>query len=313
MKKRGRTFWKDWHAVVAIILAPIIVGLCVALYASTQHVPVFDPRGSVASQEKDLILFTLALSTIVVIPVFVMLGVFAWRYREHNTKSLYTPDAEGNRWLELLWWGIPIAIIVVLSVVTWVSTHQLDPNRPLKSNIKPLSVQVVALQWRWLFIYPEQRIATMNELVIPAGTPVNFLVTADGPMSAFWIPSLGTQVYAMTGMTSKLSLIADHQGNFRGSNSNISGKGYSDMHFNVKSLASRSDFDAWAQALNNRPYHEHIGWTEYQTVAKPVINTSVQYLHLHDVDLFDRIVDKYMHSDTTTTKNHSYSHEGHGG
>lgn len=308
MKKRGKSLLKSWHAVVAIILLPIIIGLAVFAYASTQHVPVFDPQGSVGAHEKDLILFTLALSTVVVIPVFLMLGIFAWRYRDTNHKAAYTPDAEGNRWLELLWWGIPIAIIAVLSVVTWVSTHALDPNKPLESDVKPLNVQVVALQWRWLFIYPEQRIASVNELVIPAGTPVNFRITADGPMSALWIPSLGTQVYAMTGMSSKLSLIADHPGTFRGSNSNISGTGYSDMYFNVKALASRHDFNSWVKAFNDRPKHEHLDLDQYLTFAKPTHDKSVQYFHLHDVRLYDEIVSKYAHSDSG---HHSSNHEGH--
>lgn len=308
MKKQGKSFFKSWHSVVAIILLPIVIGLAVIAYTSTQHVPVFNPQGSVGAHEKDLILFTLALSTVVVVPVLLMLGVFAWRYRDTNHKAAYTPDADGNRWLELLWWGIPIAIIAILSVVTWVSTHALDPNKPLESNVKPLKVQVVALQWRWLFIYPEQHVATVNELVIPAGTPVNFSITADGPMSALWIPSLGTQVYAMTGMASKLSLIADNPGTFRGSNSNISGTGYADMNFDVKALNSRQDFDAWVDVITNGPKHEHLDLDEYLILAKPTHDTSVDYLHLHDANLFDEIVTKYAHSDSG---HHSSKQEGH--
>ena len=306
MKKRGRSFFKSWHSIVVIIIIPFVIGAGVILMASNHNVPVLNPQGPVGMHEKDLLLFTLILSVVVVIPVFLMLGFFAWRYREGNQKAAYTPDVEGNRWLEALWWGIPILIIGVLSVVTWVSTHELDPYKPLKSDVKPLTVQVVALQWRWLFIYPEQEMATINELVIPAGTPVNFSVTADAPMSAFWIPSLGTQVYAMSGMTAKLSLMADNSGTFFGTNSNINGEGYSDMKFKVTALANRKDFDAWERNFKAKKTHEHVDSTEYETLAKPSRDTSIKILHLHNDDLYTEIINKYAHG---SAMSHGDEHE----
>ena len=136
-----------------------------------------------------------------------MLFVFTWKYREGNSKKVkYTPDVSGNHVIEALWWGIPTLIITILAIVTWVSTHDLDPYKKLDSATKPITIQVVALQWKWLFIYPDQEIATINEVRFPEKTPVNFRLTADAPMSAFWIPNLDSQTYAMNGMMSQLNL-----------------------------------------------------------------------------------------------------------
>lgn len=293
MKKRGRGFWKPWYAVIGIILLPVVVGALIWALSADSNVAVLNPQGVVAAQQKDLILFTLALSAIVVIPVFIILALFAWRYQDGAHKGAYTPEVDGNRRIEALWWGIPIVIIGILSVVTWVTSHQLDPHKVLNSNVKPLQVQVVALQWRWLFIYPEQHVATIDELVIPAGTPVNFEITADAPMSAFWIPNLGTQTYAMTGMTSKLSLMADKAGTYPGTNSNINGKGYSKMDFNAVALESRRDFDLWAKAIVDKDSHDTLDWNEYKNVAKPNQNNDVHYYHLHDREMYTKVVNQY--------------------
>lgn len=285
---------RPWHYIVAAtaVLSAAIFGLW--LFLQDKNVAVLNPQGIIAQQQKDLILFTLLLSVIIVVPVFVMLGTFAWRYRESNHSAKYTPDQEGNKWLEGLWWGIPIVIITILSVVTWVTTHQLDPYKPIASNVRPLNVQVVALQWRWLFLYPEQRVASVNELRIPAGTPVNFEITADAPMSAFWIPNLGSQTYAMNGMSARLSLQADKPGEYYGSNSNINGEGYAKMNFMAVAMQSRRDFDLWAKAIEERQGHGHLDWTEYQTLAKASDSDQTIYLHLHDTDLYTKIMNKYM-------------------
>jgi cytochrome o ubiquinol oxidase subunit 2 len=312
MTKHKRTFLTPWRVVVGAILLAVIIGLGVWLLLAGKNIAVFNPQGVVAAHQRDLIVFTLILSLFVVVPVFVMLGAFAWRYREGNTKAKHRPDEDGNKWLEILWWGIPIIIITILSVVTWVSTHQLDPYKPLASSEKPLKVQVVALQWKWLFLYPEQRIATVNELRIPVGVPVNFELTADAPMSAFWIPNLGTQVYAMNGMSSKLSLQADKEGVYRGSNSNINGEGYADMTFNAVAVP-KDAFSAWAKAteLASDRDGRHMDWDRYSEVAKPSRKEPVNYYHLHDLNLYNRVMQKYMpsgHGDGGHSSNDS--HEG---
>jgi cytochrome o ubiquinol oxidase subunit 2 len=294
-------------AASTLILALIIFGGWLLLQG--KDIPVLNPQGVVGRNEKDLILFTLMLSVIVVVPVFTLLGLFAWRYREGNKKAVYRPDEDGNKWLEALWWGIPIVIIGILGTVTWVSTHQLDPYKPLDSNVKPLNVEVVALQWRWLFLYPDQGVATINELKIPAGTPINFQITADAPMSAFWIPALGTQTYAMTGMSAKLSLEADRPGTYRGTNSNINGKGYANMDFAVNAMKP-SDFTAWAASIPGNPKHSHLEWDEYVDLAKQSTDEKVEYFHLHDISLYKEVVAKYNSSGSMGTQTMSHDHGG---
>lgn len=294
MKKWKLPPVRQWQVVIAVLLFFAVLGVGLWFYLQGKNVAILDPQGIVGQNEKKLILFTVLLSVIVVVPVYVMLGMFAWKYRDGNKKAKYTPEEDGNKWLELLWWSIPIAIIGILSVVTVVSTHQLDPYKPLDSKVAPLHVQVVALPWRWLFLYPDQHVATINELRIPAGTPVNFDITADAPMSAFWIPNLGTQTYAMTGMTAKLSLEADHAGTYRGENTNINGKGYAGMNFKVIVLSTRKDFDAWATAVPGNPKHDHLEWDEYENLAKQSTDGAAQTFHLHDANLFNEIIAKYV-------------------
>lgn len=290
------------------MLLSVISGLGTWLLLDGKNIAVLNPQGVIATQQKDLIIFTLLLSLIVVVPVFVMLGVFAWKYREGNTGAKYTPEVDGNRWMEALWWGIPVLIIAILGYVTVKSTHELDPYKPLASDVKPVKVQVVALQWKWLFLYPEQHVASINELRIPAGTPVNFEITADAPMSAFWIPNLGTQTYAMTGMTAKLSLQADKPGSYRGSNSNINGVGYAEMDFQAVAMSSRKAFDDWAAALGKDKSHKHLDKDIYEDLAKPTRGNKVTFYHLHDADLYDTVIEKYMpishHNGGTSASDH---------
>lgn len=298
--------------MLIIVLAALIISFGTWLLLAGKNIAVLNPQGPIAAQQKDLIIFTLLLSAVIVIPVFVMLGVISWKYREGNSKAKYTPNADGNRWLEALWWGIPIVIIGILGVVAWVSTHQLDPYKPLVSNVKPLNVQVVALQWNWLFLYPDQGVASLNELRIPAGTPVNFELTADAPMSAMWIPSLGTQTYAMTGMSAKLSLQADRPGSYRGSNSNISGKGYADMNFQAIAMPNRQAFDEWVSTLSKEKAHNHLEWTTYQELAKPSTDNKVTYYHLHEPKLYTMVIEKYMPSGHgTNTESRAYEETKH--
>lgn len=306
MIKRG---WRKLTPVRIVLLVAILTVATIALFwflLDGKNIAVLNPQGTIAAQQKNLILFTLMLSLIVVVPVFAMLGIFAWKYREGNKTAKYTPEVEGNRWLELLWWGIPIVIIAILGYVTVKSTHELDPYKPFASNVKPIKIQVVALQWKWLFLYPEQHIASVNVLRIPVGTPVNFELTADGPMSGFWVPNLGSQTYAMSGMSAKLTLQADKAGTYRGANSNINGEGYSDMHFNVIAMSSRAEFDTWANAIGSESDHKHLDWLSYESMVKPAVVKTPAYYHLHNKELYDKVVNKYMasHSSSETMQSH---------
>lgn len=308
MIKRKKRLLTPARVTIGIIGIAVIAILGAWLLLRDTNIAVLNPQGTIASQQKDLIVFTLILSLVVVVPVFTILGIVVWKYREGNTKAKYTPDVDGNRWLEVLWWGIPILIIAVLGYVTIKSTHALDPYKPLVSDVKPIKVQVVALQWKWLFLYPEQEVASVNELRIPVGTPINFELTADGPMSGFWIPNLGTQTYAMTGMSAKLSLQADKVGSYRGANSNISGKGYSDMNFQTIAMSSRKDFDKWANTLSLNEAHDHLDFMKYEELAKPDTVDKPIYYHLHDINLYTRIINKYMsgHNEDSDTTMHDH-------
>ncbi|USN96997.1 MAG: COX aromatic rich motif-containing protein [Candidatus Nomurabacteria bacterium] len=314
MKKRGKSFWNPIRVAICVVLLFVAVGVALWAYLQGKNVAVLDPQGVVAAHEKSLMIFTLLLSLVVVVPVFTMLFTIAWRYREGNPKKVkYTPDVDGSRWMETLWWGVPIVIIGILCVVTWVSTHQLDPYRALDSKVKPFRVQVVALQWKWLFIYPDYHVASLNQLKIPAKTPVNFEITADGPMSAFWVPNLGTQTYAMTGMSAQLSLMADHAGTYRGSNSNISGTGYADMTFDVQALPTRQAFYEWAKSIANDQCREHLAWDEYEQLAKPSIVNHAVYYHLHDDKLYTDVVNKYMMTGMDMNRMNMSHSDDHGG
>lgn len=304
-----------WKIIIFILLVATIAGLGLFLLLNGKNIAVLNPQGIIAAKQKDLIIFTTLLGMVIIVPVFAMLFAFAWKYREGNEKAKYTPEVSGNRWLETIWWAIPVIIIAILSVVTWYSSHDLDPYKQLDSDKKPIRVQVVALQWKWLFIYPDHGVASVNELRFPEKTPINFEITADAPMSAFWIPNLGSQTYAMNGMTSKLSLEADKAGEYRGSNSNINGKGYADMNFKAV-VTSRQDFEQWIKNIVTPEDHLDIMMSSYEVLAKPSTKDPVTYYMLHDPRLYDKILEKYMQhensesSDSTSEDSTMHSHEG---
>ena len=298
---------KKYRPIIGVVAWIVILSLVGWLLVRSANFAVLSPTGEVAQHQRNLMLFTLGLSLVVVLPVFAMLGLFAWRYRE-DAKRTYAPEWADSKKLEVIWWGIPILIIAVLSVVTWQTSHSLDPYRAIESTKKPLEVQVVALQWKWLFIYPEQRVATVNNLTIPVDRPVHFSLTADAPMSAFWIPSLGSQIYSMSAMSSQLNLIANKQGTYKGYNTNINGDGYAKMVFDTD-VVTENQFDEWTakhadsgHALNQMHFNE---------LARPSTISSPMYMRLEDQDLYDSIVMKYMkHETTNDSKNPSMDHKG---
>ncbi len=256
-----------------------------------KDIAVLEPAGMIALKEKDLIEVATYLMLIVVIPVFIITVVFAWKYRAGNNKAKYDPEWNHSHVAEAIWWGFPCFIILILSILTWKSSHELDPFKPLKSDVKPVKIQVVALQWKWLFIYPEYDIATVNVVAFPVNTPINFELTSDAPMNSFWIPKLGGQIYAMPGMRSKLHLIADQGGDFRGSSANLSGRGFAGMTFTAKAT-SKEEFDAWVTAAKSST--QVLDLTTYKELAKPSEYNPPAIYTLQKADLFDWIVMKYM-------------------
>ena len=251
---------------------------------------VFNPKGQIATDERDLIILATGLMLLVVVPVIVLTFVFAYRYRATNKTARYSPRWASSHTIEAVVWGVPLLIIIALGWVTWVTTHALDPYRPLDSDTPPINVQVVATDWKWLFIYPDLGIASVNELALPVHTPVSFTITSDAAMTSFFIPALGGQIYAMAGMQTKLHLIADETGVFRGIAANYNGPGFSDMHFATLSLRP-ADFQAWVQKVKGaaRPLDQN----SYAQLAKPSTRHPVTYYSAVQERLFLDIVDKY--------------------
>ncbi|HEX5797968.1 MAG TPA: ubiquinol oxidase subunit II [Candidatus Saccharimonadales bacterium] len=279
---------KEKFGLVAMVLIAFIAILTMLVYGN--DISVLNPKGGVAAKERDLIIFGTVLSLIIIVPVFTMTFVIAWKYREGNKKAKYQPDWDHSKLFESIWWGVPLILIIILSVVTWKSSHELDPFKPLQAEGKPLRVQVVALQWKWLFIYPEQNIATVNYVQFPEDTPINFEVTSDAPMNSFWIPSLGGQIYAMSGMVTKLHLIADQTGEYRGSSANISGRGFSGMKF-VAEATTSSAFEDWVR--ETKKSSKKLGIDEYSSLSEPSENNPAELFVLADTNLFDYITHKF--------------------
>jgi len=252
---------------------------------------VLNPQGPIALQERDLIITAVLIMLVVAIPMLILLYTFAWKYRAGNKKSKYDPEHVGSAFKQLAWWAIPAVIIVVLGVIDWKSTHALDPFKPIASNVSPLTIQVVALQWKWLFIYPAQGIATVNYIQFPVNTPLHFELTADAPMSSFWIPQLGSQIYAMAAMQTQLYLEANAIGVYTGKDTEINGAGYSGMQFLAKS-SSQSDFNAWVASVQDAS--NTLTMDAYSALAQPSEYNPPAYYSSYDPNLYDTILMKYM-------------------
>ncbi|WP_430460175.1 ubiquinol oxidase subunit II [Thalassolituus sp. LLYu03] len=253
---------------------------------------ILDPKGQIGVDEKNLILIATGLMLLVVIPVIVLTLVFAWKYRASNTSATYDPKWSHSTKIELVVWLIPCAIVIILGTITWVTTHTLDPYKPLEHEREPLEVEVVSLDWKWLFIYPQQHIATVNELVIPTGVPVSFRLTSESVMNSFFIPQLGSQIYTMAAMETKLHLIADVPGTYAGFSANYSGAGFSEMKFNTIATKDDAEFAAWVDQVKAADHR--LDSEVYAQLAKPSEANPVAYFSDVQTGLFDQIVMKFM-------------------
>jgi len=252
----------------------IILLIGVALLAGCTE-GVLDPKGPIAAAERQVLFNALGIMLAIVIPtILATLGVAAW-FRASNKRARYLPDFEYSGRLELLVWAIPAMTVILVGGVAWVGSHDLDPRRPLVSNaaseVKPVHVQVVSLDWKWLFIYPEQGIASVNQLTVPVGTPVSFELTSSGVMNSFFVPQLGSQIYTMAGMVTRLHLQADHAGTYRGLSANYSGEGFADMRFRVDAVPAE-DFAKWADAARGAgPVLDAQAYAELARPSKAVV------------------------------------------
>lgn len=293
--------------LIAAILAAVL--LAVGAYVLSNDIAILSPKGTIAAEQRNLMVVATLLMLIVVVPVYIMTFVIAWKYRIGNKKARYTPDWDGNKAVETLWWGVPLAIIVVLAGITWKSSHDLDPFRPINASAQPITIRVVALQWKWLFIYPEENIATVNYIQIPKDTPVNFEITSDAPMNSFWIPQLGGQVYAMAGMKTQLHLIANEEGSYAGSSANLSGKGFAGMKFTADAV-STDEYKHWVQSIQVSSSNV-LNDEEYKKLAVPSENNIVSYYSRTDRDLYNNVIMKYMaprYDESTETANTEHGH-----
>lgn len=271
------------------ILLGLAAAALAAYYIINHNIPVLQPKGMIGVKERDLIITASLLMLIVVVPVYILLWYISWVYREKN-EARHEPDWEHNYIAEYCWWGVPFIIVMILAVICWKSSHELNPFSPIKSDKKPLTVQVVALQWKWLFIYPEQGVASVNMLQIPVDRPIDFEITADAPMNSFWIPALAGQIYAMPAMRTELHVIANEAGTYRGVSSNISGKGFAGMFFDVIA-GSEKEFQDFVQKAKRS--NQSMNPSAYQELVKPSEYHPMELYNLTDRSLFIQIIEKY--------------------
>jgi cytochrome o ubiquinol oxidase subunit 2 len=280
-----------------LLLSPLLLlGAC--------NTVVMKPSGDIAAQQAHLIVVSTLLMLLIIVPVIALIVLFAWRYRKNNTEATYSPDWDHSTGLELVIWGAPLLIIIALGLVTWISTHVLDPYRPLQRldaarpipmDTKPLVVEVVALDWKWLFIYPELGIATVNELVAPVDVPVRFKITASSVMNSFYIPAMAGQIYAMPGMQTTLNAVINKPGTYDGFSSNYSGAGFSDMRFKFHGT-DQAGFDAWVKSVKagaaGGTEAGTLDRTSYMVLEKPSQREAVRHYGAVDGALYDAILNR---------------------
>jgi cytochrome o ubiquinol oxidase subunit II len=262
--------------------------------AGCSNVPLLQPRGPVGKSELFVIGTAFALMLIVVIPVIVMAVWFPRRYKASSRREDYDPKWSHSTTIDLVVWLVPAAIVLALGTLTWRESHRLDPFRPIDSAVTPLKVEVVSLDWKWLFIYPELNIASVNQLVIPVDVPISFRLTSDTVMTSFFIPQLGSQIYAMAGRQSRLHLLADKAGVYAGQNQQFSGPGFADMHFKVRAISPRQ-FAAWVQRTRQTP--DKLDLAGYLALREPSANNPPESFSGVRQELFESILNRYRTAD----------------
>ncbi len=264
---------------------------------------VLRPAGDVAAQQGMLVVISTILMLLIIVPVIALTLYFAWRYRASSKDAPYAPDWDHSIQLELVIWAAPLVIILALGALTWIGTHTLDPYRPLarirsewpvERDTRPLNIEVVAMDWKWLFIYPDHGIATVNELAAPVDTPIRFKITAASLMNSFFIPALAGQIYAMPGMETKLHAVANQAGDYEGFSANYSGEGFSDMRFRFHAMAP-ADFERWIRTA--KASGAALGRDGYLQLEKPSTREAVRRFGNVAPGLFDRVVNRCVEPD----------------
>ncbi len=263
----------------------LLVSGCDFSYMSTM-----DPVGPIGETERDITLLTILLMAFVFIPILGMTIAIAWRYRSTSTNSKYTPDWDHSWLVELFAWGGPIIILIILAVMTWISTHDLDPYKAIESDAKPIRIDAVATDWKWLFIYPEEGVASVNEFAFPKNVPLEIHLTSNSVMNAFMIQRMGTQIFAMSGMQTKLHLMSRETGNFDGGNYQYTGDGFSKMRFLARAM-TEDNYQQWLDQV--RSQGSAIDLTKFQKFAQPSVADGVTYFAPVQDGLFDKIINQF--------------------
>ncbi len=278
--------------ISACILLFILLMQPLQVIKFRRYIDILFPAGIIGIKELDMLLIIQGLMLIIVLPVYLFTFLFSWWYRSDNKKAIYEPDLVDNRLAEYFWWGIPLVMTLIVAVFTWYKTHELDPYKPIESDKKAMTIQVVALQWKWLFIYPEENIASLNFFQFPKDVPLHFEITSDAPMNSFWIPQLGGQIYAMPGMKTELYLMANKEGDYKGSSANISGEGFAGMNFIAKAT-TEEEFNKWVELVKQSP--NDLDRSSYKKLLVPSSYNALELYKLADSTLFEYTIMKYMH------------------
>lgn len=303
MTKHKKNVSKKWP-VRPVLWILFGVGLLIAALLQGMDVTLLNPKGLIAGEQHKLMIIIVGIMLLIAVPTLTLLYFFAWKYRESNATATYDSNTRHGKSFVFTLWAIPTVVMLVLASVMWPATHRLEPRKAIATDAKPITIQVIAMRWKWLFIYPEQGIATVNFVQIPTNTPVQFVLTADeAPMSSFWIPHLGGQLYAMTGHVNPLNLMAEEPGDYTGSSAEINGAGFAGMKFTARA-SSREGFDLWVRYVHLSS--GALSAAEYDSLLKPSENNQVAYYSSTDSDLYDKVLIKYNGSSD------GHSHANHG-
>ncbi len=300
-KKRHGHGWLAWY--IPLLLAEF--AWLITYLIHDKNIALFDSRGLIAHEQRSLIVFTVLTLVAVVVPTLFLLFFTAWKYRESNVKAVHDPSARSSKRVTIITWLVPTITMVIIGLVMWPATRRLEPGKAIASDKAPITIQVVSLRWKWLFLYPDQKIATVNFVQIPKDTPIVFELTADEtPMSSFWIPNLGGQLYSMTSHVNRLNLIGGTLGDYRGSSAELNGAGFTGMKFTTR-VSSAEDFNRWVDGV--RQSHDVLDTDAYANLLKPSENNPDAFYSAFDDSLYDKVVMKYM--DGHAPHEHTADHE----
>jgi cytochrome o ubiquinol oxidase subunit 2 len=302
-KKHKVRQWPLW-----VLLIPIIYfALLMKFLLSGKNIALLNPKGQIAQEQFNLMVYVVIVLLTIAIPTLIVLYSVAYKYRESNTKAVHYPPNKKSHFPVLFMWLIPVTVAIVIATAMWPATHRLAPQKSIASDVKPLTIQVVSMNWKWLFLYPEQQIATVNFIQIPVNTPVRFELTADeSPMSSFWIPNLGGQLYSMTSHNNLLNLMAEIPGDYPGSSAEINGAGFAGMRFTTRA-SSNEDFERWVNSAKLSP--NTLDSDEYKNLLVPSEEHPVTLYSSFKENLFSEILLKYNGGSHGHAQNDDEPHE----